>query len=47
VAEVVVAHRPRLYGRSHYGLQRYGRALHDLWAVLRRLRKRNHHRVNS
>jgi glycosyltransferase involved in cell wall biosynthesis len=40
VAEVVVAHRPRAYGRSRYGLERYGRALADLWAVLRRLRRR-------
>jgi glycosyltransferase involved in cell wall biosynthesis len=37
VAEVVVAHRPRAYGRSRYGLERYGRAIADLWAVLRRL----------
>jgi glycosyltransferase involved in cell wall biosynthesis len=40
VAEVVVAHRPRAYGRSRYGLERYGRAITDLWAVLRRLRRR-------
>jgi len=38
VAEVVVAHRPRAYGRSRYGLERYGRALADLWAVLQRSR---------
>ena len=37
VAEVVVAHRPRAYGRSRYGLERYGRALADLWALRRRL----------
>jgi glycosyltransferase involved in cell wall biosynthesis len=40
VAEVVVAHRPRAYGRSRYGLERYGRAFVDLWAVWRRLRRR-------
>ncbi len=39
VVEIVVAHRPRAHGRSHYGLERYGRALADLWGVLRRLRK--------
>jgi hypothetical protein len=37
VAEVVVAHRPRAYGRSRYGLERYGRAIADLWALRRRL----------
>jgi glycosyltransferase involved in cell wall biosynthesis len=41
VAEIVVAHRPRAYGRSHYGLERYGRTLLDLWRVLQRLRTRN------
>ena len=40
VAEVVVAHYPRAYGRSRYGLERYGRAFVDLWAVWRRLRRR-------
>jgi glycosyltransferase involved in cell wall biosynthesis len=40
VAEVVVAHSPRAYGRSRYGLERYGRAFVDLWAVWRRLRRR-------
>jgi len=39
VVEIVVVHRPRVHGRSHYGLERYGRALADLWVVLRRLRK--------
>lgn len=39
VVEIVVVHRPRAHGRSHYGLERYGRALADLWVVLRRLRK--------
>ena len=40
VAEVIVAHRPRAHGRSRYGLERYGRAVADLWAVLRRLRSK-------
>ena len=40
VAEVVVAHSPRAYGHSRYGLERYGRAFVDLWAVWRRLRRR-------
>lgn len=40
VAEVIVAHRPRAHGRSRYGLERYGRAVADLWAVLRRLRRK-------
>ncbi|BCW96163.1 MAG: glycosyltransferase family 2 protein [Fimbriimonadales bacterium] len=39
VVEVVVAHRPRACGRSRYGLERYGRAAADLWAVLQRLRR--------
>jgi len=39
VVEIVVVHRPRAHGRSHYGLERYGRALADLWVVLRRLRQ--------
>ncbi|MFQ3610921.1 MAG: glycosyltransferase family 2 protein [Fimbriimonadales bacterium] len=34
VGEVVVVHRPRLHGSSRYGLERYGRALRDLWALI-------------
>ncbi|MCX7925100.1 MAG: glycosyltransferase family 2 protein [Fimbriimonadales bacterium] len=39
VAEVEVEHRPRQHGGSRYGLERYGRALVDLWALTRRLRR--------
>jgi len=38
VGEIVVEHRPRLHGSSRYGLERYGRALRDLWALSRALR---------
>ncbi|MCX7992980.1 MAG: glycosyltransferase family 2 protein [Fimbriimonadales bacterium] len=38
VAELEVEHRPRQHGRSRYGLERYGRALADLWTLIRRLR---------
>jgi dolichol-phosphate mannosyltransferase len=39
VAEVEVQHRPRAHGSSRYGLERYGRALADLWSLWRRLRR--------
>lgn len=39
LAEVEVAHRPRQHGKSRYGLERYGHALADLWAVMQKLRR--------
>lgn len=39
IIELEVEHRPRQYGRSRYGLERYGRALADLWILVGRLRK--------
>jgi len=39
VAEVEVEHRRRQHGGSRYGLERYGRALADLWALRKRLRR--------
>ncbi len=38
VGEIEVEHRPRMHGRSRYGLERYGRALVDWWALQRVLR---------
>lgn len=34
IAELSVQHNPRRHGRSRYGLERYGRGLLDLFAVL-------------
>ncbi|MDM7461920.1 MAG: glycosyltransferase family 2 protein [bacterium] len=39
VAEVEVVHCPRAHGRSRYGLERYGRAIADLWVLYRKLPK--------
>lgn len=39
VAEVEVVHRPRAHGKSRYGLERYGRAVADLWTLYRKLPK--------
>jgi glycosyltransferase involved in cell wall biosynthesis len=39
VAELEVQHRPRVYGGSRYGWERYGRAVADLWTLWRRLPK--------
>lgn len=39
VGELVVAHRPRLHGRSRYGLERYRHALRDLWALVHAYRR--------
>ncbi len=40
VAEVEVVHRPRAHGKSRYGLERYGRAVADLWTLMRRWRRK-------
>ncbi len=37
VAEVPVEHRPRTHGRSRYGLERYARAVSDLYALVQKL----------
>ncbi|MCS6772574.1 MAG: glycosyltransferase family 2 protein [Thermoflexales bacterium] len=37
VAELAVEHRPRAHGKSRYGLERYARAVADLWTLMRRL----------
>ncbi|MCS7301186.1 MAG: glycosyltransferase family 2 protein [Fimbriimonadales bacterium] len=39
VAEVEVAHCPRRHGKSRYGLERYGRAIADLWTLFWQLKR--------
>ncbi|MFN4032461.1 MAG: glycosyltransferase family 2 protein [Fimbriimonadales bacterium] len=41
MAQVEVAHCPRAHGKSRYGLERYGRAVADLWRLQKQLPKRH------